>query len=496
MKDRLVKVRFASVCFWRFLWWCKSQLKWLPWPFLVLHAYGCAQVLDPKFQSDSFSKDQIITKIELKRSLQVNDSPDFLPIDVEASPDANKHIVLEVPEQDSKAGTKSTAIDALKPILTGSYSYAVGKVDEVNKFFGKDFIDFSMTNPIKLKVFSETNTQETYTIFIKTKVFSEAPPEAFNIKITTEVNKQIIDVLPDQQIKTYQTFTGAYAYADVNFDQEASTTFGWHRGDTPTGTFKKIKGINLQNYSTRSQDGGKYLKFTVTPVADSGMKNGKPHFSLPIGPVKPLTGLALAQSRIKIVEIGRAIDNNDQNDYIILHNQENFPVSTRGLYIGRDSGCTLANGWTSYDVLPDFLIPAQGYYLISKPMNTIGADHSSWGGLSLNDCIALVASSVKPTHAISSYVLDFVAFGTAKIKGEGGTNAPALMKRKILRRKNSCSNNVQDTDNNAADFELFDPSGFIKQIRSSRVKNCAAKLPPNPLKIAEIGNAVCQCNEQ
>ena len=444
---------------------------------LLIH---CGRIIPPGPQSDSFSKDAVLTQIELKRTLQKNDTPHPLPIDIKTSPDEANHFLIVLPEH-AQDNTISTNTTALRPVLTGNYFYASVTIGQEEKIIGKGPIDFSGTNPATIHVFSEANASQSYTIAFKKEPFPQAPPQAFDVGVTLDSSGKTLEA-SHQEIKVHRTLTGSYRYADMNFDQESESTFRWLISDSSAGGFEAIPGANSIEYSTRVRDGGKYLKFEVTPIALRGTPRGRVYTSLAVGPVEPLFGLGLAQSKIRIVEIGRYRNGHSKNDYILLYNPEDASVKLNGLYVGRDARCNLNDNsvWSSYDALPQVSIPAMGYYLISRADNDIGADDSSWGSLgnltgAASYCIVLANSSTKPTHAGFSNVLDFVAFGTTVIPGEGGENAPALPRNHILRRKMSCEHNPQDTNHNLNDFELIDVGSEPEntyRVRSSLVTSC------------------------
>ena len=444
---------------------------------LLIH---CGRIIPPGPQSDSFSKDAVLTQIELKRTLQKNDTPHPLPIDIKTSPDEANHFLIVLPEH-AQDNTISTNTTALRPVLTGNYFYASVTIGQEEKIIGKGPIDFSGTNPATIHVFSEANASQSYTIAFKKEPFPQAPPQAFDVGVTLDSSGKTLEA-SHQEIKVHRTLTGSYRYADMNFDQESESTFRWLISDSSAGGFEAIPGANSIEYSTKARDGGKYLKFEVTPIALRGTPRGRVYTSLAVGPVEPLFGLGLAQSKIRIVEIGRYRNGHSKNDYILLYNPEDASVKLNGLYVGRDARCNLNDNsvWSSYDALPQVSIAAMGYYLISRAENDIGADDSSWGSLgnltgAASYCIVLANSSTKPTHARFSNVLDFVAFGTTAIPGEGGENAPALPRNHILRRKMSCENSPQDTNHNLNDFELIDVGSEPEntyRVRSSLVTSC------------------------
>ena len=461
--------------------WSYDLLMFLTLVFLPLSLLiHCGQIIPPGSQADSFSKDAVLTQIELKRLLQKNDTPHPLPIDIKTSPYEANHFLIVLPEH-AQDNTISTNTTALRPVLTGNYFYASVTIGQEEKIIGKGPIDFSGTNPATIHVFSEANASESYTVAFKKEPFPQAPPQAFDVGVGIDSRGKTLEA-SHQEIKVHRTLTGSYRYADVNFDQESGTTFRWLISSSSTGGFEAISGANSKEYSTRARDGGKYLKFEVTPTALSGTPQGKVYTSLAVGPVEPLFGLGLAQSKLRIVEVGRYRNGRSNNDYILLYNPGDASVRLNGLYIGRDARCNLNDNsvWSSYDALPQVSISAMGYYLISRTDNDIGADESSWGSLgnlrgATSYCIVLANSSTKPTHARFSNVLDFVAFGTTVIPGEGGENAPALPRNHILRRKMSCENSPQDTNHNLNDFELIDVGSKPEntyQVRSSLVTSC------------------------
>ena len=77
------------------------------------------------------------------------------------------------------------------------------------------------------------------------------------------------------------TLTGAYIYSDVNGDLEgyvdpsynviSTSTYQWYRADDISGTNKTaITSATTKTYTVTSSDNGKYLFFTVTPLAVTG----------------------------------------------------------------------------------------------------------------------------------------------------------------------------------------------------------------------------------
>ncbi len=71
-----------------------------------------------------------------------------------------------------------------------------------------------------------------------------------------------------------QTITGNYTYSDINSDLEGASVIRWLRADTVDGTYAEISGATSTTYTLGSEDVGKFLKFEITPVAQTGTTPG------------------------------------------------------------------------------------------------------------------------------------------------------------------------------------------------------------------------------
>ena len=180
--------------------------------------------------------------------------------------------------------------------------------------------------------------------------------------------------------------------------------------------------------------------------------------------------VANISSGLLIAGVGDQYENIDKNDYIVLYNPTETPVSLNGKFIGRDSGCTIDGGdWTEYVALPDVYIGSHRYYLISRVGNTLDADLTWEGSLGSNYCVVLADSFVKPTSNDHSSVIDFVSF--QKDIGEGCVAAGSLEQENSFRRKGICYD--QDTNVNANDFY---------SLTKDNEPPPNSKKPPCPLK--------------
>lgn len=155
-------------------------------------------------------------------------------------------------------------------------------------------------------------------------------------------------------------------------------------------------------------------------------------------------------------------------DYVELKNISSAPQSLNGLslYYGSATGQFGSSAANTF-ALPNATVPPGGYYLVELgPVGMVGAalpvpaDVSTTNltvsatsgkialvnGLAPNSCGATATPCALPNPQI----IDVVAYGTAN-NAEGGAAVAALTNTSGAVRK---SNGCQDTDNNAADFDV------------------------------------------
>ena len=132
-------------------------------------------------------------------------------------------------------------------------------------------------------------------------------------------------------------------------------------------------------------------------------------------------GVALKKPSLLISEIGNQKNAKADNDYILLYNPNDFPLSLAGLYLGRDSSCNLENGWSEYQPLPLQWIEAHSYFLVSREDNDLNADWTWRGSIGEHYCIVLSVSPIPPASLPSSsfslddsQIIDFVYFNDLK----------------------------------------------------------------------------------
>jgi len=125
-----------------------------------------------------------------------------------------------------------------------------------------------------------TGTSSPYTIIMDTDkvliatftVGSNSAPNASNVTISGVA-------------AVGQTLIGDYDYADANGDLEGTSTFRWLSCSTMTGTYEAIVGATSLTYILQTTDAGKYVKFEVTPVAQTGTTQGTAVQSSAVGPI-------------------------------------------------------------------------------------------------------------------------------------------------------------------------------------------------------------------
>lgn len=71
-----------------------------------------------------------------------------------------------------------------------------------------------------------------------------------------------------------QILTGNYTYTDNENNIEGTSTFRWAVSNTNTGTYTNISGATASTYTLTENEIGKYVKFYVTPVAQTGTSPG------------------------------------------------------------------------------------------------------------------------------------------------------------------------------------------------------------------------------
>lgn len=123
--------------------------------------------------------------------------------------------------------------------------------DDRNKY-----IRFSVTPVAQTGELLEGKT--VYSTYTEQVVSLVNAPVASNVEITGTLTEG-------------ETLTASYVYSDPENDAEGSSIFQWYRSDNKQGTNEsEISGATSLNYTLLNADGGKYIRFSVTPVAETG----------------------------------------------------------------------------------------------------------------------------------------------------------------------------------------------------------------------------------
>lgn len=126
-----------------------------------------------------------------------------------------------------------------------------------------------------------------------------------NIKVNGAPSVSSISITDNNKgdVEIGDILTGQYDYEDLDNDLEGGSTFRWLRNFSP------IDGATEETYTLTSEDSGKYITFSVTPIATTGVKEGVSTISryITIGTAPILEGVA----RYQDVNFNSTVDNGD-----------------------------------------------------------------------------------------------------------------------------------------------------------------------------------------
>ena len=105
------------------------------------------------------------------------------------------------------------------------------------------------------------------------------------------------DIKISGDFKVGGTVRGSYTFEDINGDSEAESRFQWYTADAKNGEYTAIIGATGKELTLTEDFEGKYLKFSVTPVAETAPIKGNEYWSAAVeGPGVPyITGLKIAR---------------------------------------------------------------------------------------------------------------------------------------------------------------------------------------------------------
>ncbi|RKE02570.1 alpha-amylase family glycosyl hydrolase [Marinifilum flexuosum] len=134
-----------------------------------------------------------------------------------------------------------------------------GATNKTYQLTGDDrdkYIRFSVTPVAQTGELLQGNT--VYSSYTDQIVSLVNAPVASNVEITGTLTEGEI-------------LTASYVYSDPENDAEGTSIFQWYRSDDTQGTNEsEISGATSLSYTLLNADGGKYIRFAVTPVAQTG----------------------------------------------------------------------------------------------------------------------------------------------------------------------------------------------------------------------------------
>ncbi|MUT66510.1 S-layer homology domain-containing protein [Paenibacillus sp. NEAU-GSW1] len=126
----------------------------------------------------------------------------------------------------------------------------------------------------KLTLTAVANTEEapTGSGYVRTIIPNDAPTAS--------------DLAAAGKLRVGQTLTASYAYADTEDDEEGTSKFQWYIADNAEGDNRMaIADATGKTYKLHKADVGKYISFSVVPVAAEGTAAGEQSDSEWVGPV-------------------------------------------------------------------------------------------------------------------------------------------------------------------------------------------------------------------
>jgi uncharacterized protein (TIGR02145 family) len=149
------------------------------------------------------------------------------------------------------------------------------------------------------------------------------------------------------------TLTGTYVYSDPDNDPQAGSVFKWYRADNASGSTETlIDGASSATYIIPDADTGRFIRFSVTPAAQSGDSPGAEVKSATFtGPVRSC-GFILTDSRdaksYHTLQIGNQCWMKENLNYGTrvngLQDQPNNAVAEKYCYNDLESGCAIYGG--------------------------------------------------------------------------------------------------------------------------------------------------------
>ncbi len=158
----------------------------------------------------------------------------------------------------------------------GTNEVYVGDLFSTLKYLNGDdygkYIRFSVT-PISQDSQQSIGTEVKSSTFIGPVEYNRAPVASSVTQTGSSVNGS--------------TLVGEYSYSDFEFDNEGSTLIKWYAYTDDLGNGEvELSGANSLTYTLQTLDIGKYIRMSITPIAQTGTSTGAEVFaSSYIGPI-------------------------------------------------------------------------------------------------------------------------------------------------------------------------------------------------------------------
>jgi hypothetical protein len=194
------------------------------------------------------------------------------------------------------------------------------------------------------------------------------------------------------------------------------------------------------------------------------------------------------RGRIRINEIGNAVDSVTQNDFIEIYNPTDLEISLDDVFIQRytSNACSTLTSATQKEDLTGLSIAPRGFITLARNGNSlpnIDRNFKSSGGITISndDCIALTKGTARIQSPNDIRVIDFVGMVDSESQNQfRGTPALQLVDTAAISR---CPDGA-DSRNNGNDF-------FIESHTPGRSNNCqfiksVSDANPGEILITEV----------
>lgn len=179
----------------------------------------------------------------------------------------------------------------LKNIVTGSFGYNDREGNPIGTCTYKWYRADDINGPDNLIIGQTNINYEITSSDLNSYISFEVTPVALSGTLTgvpvRSSRFQVLNEAPKANSVTFtgsmyrgQLLTGSYLYSDLEDDQQGSTSFQWYRADNLTGPDVAITNATSTTYTLTLEDVGKYISFSVTPVAQTGTLTGTTSQSL------------------------------------------------------------------------------------------------------------------------------------------------------------------------------------------------------------------------